>query len=63
MKSQVQYTKTQLSLLLIHLACQISKKLYSESKPSVYVRTALSADKTLQTASSKVDWLRKSEKQ
>ena len=63
MKSQVQYSKTQLSLLLIHLACQISKKLFGESIPSVYVRTSLSADKTLQTASSKVDWSRKSEKQ
>ena len=60
MKSQVQYSKTQFSLLLIHMACQISKKLFSES---VYVRTSLSADKTLQTASSKVDWSRKSEKQ
>ena len=63
MKSQVQYTKTQLSLLLIHLVCQISKKLYNESYPSVYVRTALSADKTLQTASSKVDWSQKTENQ
>ena len=25
MKSQVQYTKTQFNLLLIHLVCQISK--------------------------------------
>ena len=63
MKSQVQYSKSQLSLLLIHLACQISKKLYSKSYPSVYVRTSLPADKTLQTASSKVYLSRKSEKQ
>ena len=42
MKSQVQYSKTQFSLLLIHLACQISKKLFGESYPSVYVRIALS---------------------
>ena len=50
MKSHVQYSKTQLSLLLIHLLCQISKKLFGESIPSGYVRTSLSADKTLQTA-------------
>ena len=58
MKSQVQYNKTQLSLLLIHLACQISIKLFGESTTSVYVRTSLSVDKILQTA-----WSRKSEKQ
>ena len=63
MKSQVQYSKTQFSLLLIHLACQIKKKIYSKSYPSVYVRTSLSADKTLQTACSKVDRSLKSEKQ
>ena len=62
MKSQMQYSKTQVSLL-IHLVCQISKKLYSKSYLSFYVRTSLSADKTLQTACSKVDWSRKSEKQ
>ena len=57
MKSQVQYSKTQLSLLLIHLVCQISKKLFGESIPSVHVRTSLSVDKTLQTASSQVSSL------
>ena len=63
MKSQVQYSKTQLSLLFIHLACQISMKLFGESIPSVYVSTSLSVGKILQTASSQVDWSRKSEKQ
>ena len=63
MKSQVQYSKTQLSLLVIHLACHISKNLFGESIPSVYVRTSLSVDKILQTASSQVDWSGKSEKQ
>ena len=63
MKSQVQYSKTQLSLLLINLACQISKKLFGESIPSIYVRTSLSVDKTLQTSSRQVDWSQKSEKQ
>ena len=51
MDSQEQYSKTQFSLLLINLACQISKKLFGQSIPSVYVRTSLSADKTLQTSS------------
>ena len=55
MKSQVQYSKTQLSLLLIQ--CQISIKLFGESITSVYVRTSLSVDKILQTASSQVDCL------
>ena len=63
MKSQVQYNKTQFSLLLIHLACQISKKLFGESITSVYVRTSLSVDKTITNTSSQVDWSRKSEKQ
>ena len=63
MKSQVQYSKTQFSLLLIHLAYQISIKLFGESIPSVYVSTSLSVGKTLQTASSQVDCSRKSEKQ
>ena len=53
MKSQVQYSKTQLSLLLIHLACQISIKLVGESYPSIYVRTSLSVDKILQTLAAK----------
>ena len=59
MKSQVQYSNTQLSLLLIHLACQISIKLFCECIPSVYVSTSLSVDKILQTASSQVDWSQK----
>ena len=42
---------------------QISIKLFGKSIPSVYVRTSLSVDKILQTASSQVDWSRKSEKQ
>ena len=63
MKSQVQYSKTQLSLLLIHLVCQISIQLFGKSITSVYVRTSLSVDKILQTPSSQVDWSRKSEKQ
>jgi hypothetical protein len=63
MKSQMQYSKTYLSLLLIQLACQIYIKLFGESITSVYVRTSLSVDKILQTASSQVDWSRKSEKQ
>jgi hypothetical protein len=61
MKSQVQYSKTQFSLLLIHQACQISVKLFGESIPSVYVRTSLSVDKKLHTPSIKVDWSGKSE--
>ena len=42
MKSQVHYSKSQFGLLLIHLACQMSKNLFRESIPSVYVRTSLS---------------------
>ena len=53
MKSQVQYSKTQFSLLLIHLACQISIQLLGESMTSVYVRTSLSVDKILQTLAAK----------
>ena len=55
MKSQVQYSKTQFSLLLIHLACQILIQIFCESITSFYVRTSLSVDKILQTASSQID--------
>ena len=42
MKSQVQYIKLKLNLLLIQVPCQISKRLYGESKPCDYLVTALS---------------------
>ena len=53
MKSQVLYSKAEFSLLLIHLACQISIQLFGESITSVYVRTPLSVDKILQTLAAK----------
>jgi hypothetical protein len=62
-KSQVQYSKTQFSLLLIHLACQISIRLFGKSISSIYVSTSLLVDKLLQTVSSQVYCSRKSEKQ
>ena len=40
MKSQVQYIKIKLNLLLIQPPCQISKRIYGESKPCDYLRTA-----------------------
>ena len=40
MKSQVQHIKIKLNLLLIQPLCQISKRLYGESKPCDYLRTA-----------------------
>ena len=39
-QSQVQYTKLKLYFLLIQPPCQISKRLYGESRPCYYVKTA-----------------------
>ena len=55
MKSQVQYSKTQFSLLLIHLSCQILKICFTAFEFIDHEK------KTLWTPSIKVAWSRKSE--
>ena len=63
MKSQVQYRKTHLSLLLIHLASTDFNKTFRRKHTKRLCKDISSVDKILQTASSQVDWSRKSEKQ
>ena len=59
MQSQVKYTKTQLSLLLIHLSCQILKICFAAKAIQAFVSVSINA----RTASPKLAWSRKSEKQ
>ena len=47
MKSQVQYRKTQFSLLLIHLVSDFKKSFKDKANQAFYVRTALSAEKNI----------------